>query len=175
MEQAATQGEAAAGRGAGRSGRRIATFAAALLLLFVAPGPMFMGALFVASVGVLSTPLVFLMRRERLPRHLRRTGRRLAFLLLATVLVTLNFRMADARLQRLVTAVHAYHEANGAFPPDLAALAPAHIERIPRATFWLTMNRFRWDGENGLLTCVPAPPLGWIGHDFRTDARVALD
>lgn len=174
MEAAATQTDTTAAGGAGRSRWRTAAFALAVLLLLAVPGPVLVAAMFTAGVNVLAIPVVYGLRRERFGRHLRKAAFRVAFLLLAGVLVGVNFHLAEARLGRVVEAMHAYHDVHGAYPDDLAALVPGHLERVPRATLWLTMNRFRWS-PNGLLTCVPTPPIGWIGHDFRTDAPAALD
>jgi hypothetical protein len=174
MEQAVTP-EAVPAGGASRVRVTAAVYGIATLLLFLAPGLMLLVATFAALMGVFMIPVVYLLRRERLTRHLTKTALRLGFLLVCGILVAANFHLADARMDRVVGAVHAYRDVHGAYPRDLAALAPEHIERVPHATLWLTMNGFRWNPGKGLLTCVPVPPIGWIGYDFNTESRTALD
>jgi hypothetical protein len=175
MEQTVPQEEAPVVLAA--PGYRItaAVYGIATLLLFLAPGLMLLVATFAALMGVFMIPVVYFLRRERLTRHLTKTALRLGFLLACGILIAANFHLADARLDRVVDAVHAYRDAHGAYPRDLAALAPEHMERVPHATLWLTMNGFRWNPGKGLLTCVPVPPIGWIGYDFNTESRTALD
>lgn len=175
MEQAATHPEAAPA-GATRRWRGTALkLAIATLLLFAAPGPILVLALYVTAVGVLATPVVYWLRRERFPRHLRKVAVRTAFLALAVGLIFANIRLADTRLHALTDAVNAYKADHGALPTELTALVPDYVDRVPRATLWLTMNRFRWHPERAMLTCVPAPPIGWFGYDFRTDSPIAMD
>lgn len=149
--------------------------AVATALLFLAPGPVLMGSLFLTGVALLATPVVYWLRRERFRRHLGKLAVRTAFLALTVGLIVANVRLADARLKALTGAVHAYHDDHDAWPADLADLAPKYVARVPRATLWLTMNRFSWHPAQRMLTCVPTPPIGWIGHDFDTDSPVALD
>jgi hypothetical protein len=174
MDQALDQEPTPTNRRALRYRRLAATYAVATGLLFLAPGPVLVLAALAAAVKLFELPLVFAARRRRLPHFLRAAGYRLGFLLFAVILTGVNMDLAEARLDRLVDAVHAYHATHGAYPERLEDLAPDYIQRVPRATLWLTMNRFHWKRE-GLLTCVPSPPIGWIGYDFRTDKRVAMD
>lgn len=147
----------------------------ALLLLFAAPSVVFAAAAIGTAVAVLAALVTLTFRRARLPRRLRVAGAYAGFLALAWGLIGVNFHLAEARMQIIVDAMHAYKDANGAYPDDVAALVPAYVDRVPRATLWLTMNRFRWNARRELLTCVPSPPIGWIGYDFPTEKRVAMD
>jgi hypothetical protein len=148
--------------------------ALALFLLLALPSVMIMAFAGMTVVALLMSLGSLLFQRHRLRRWLRSLAFDAGLLLLAWALIGVNFHVAQARIRTVVDAVHAYQAANGALPDDLDALVPAYLDHVPRATYWLTMNEFRWH-ENGLLTCVPSPPIGWIGYDFQADAPTALD
>lgn len=175
MEPAATHAPAPPARGTRHLRGGIAALAVALLLLLVAP--FVMSAVFAigTAVAVLAALVTLVLRRDRFRRRLRVAGVWLGFLLVTWGLIGLNFHLAEDRMQVLVDAVHAYQAATGAYPDDLTALIPAYVDRVPRATLWPTMNRFGWNARRALLTCVPVPPLGWIGYDFRSESRTGLD
>lgn len=169
---------AGAARGRGRTGTGAvlgATLAAlALFLLFAVPSVMIVVFTGMTAVAVLMALAALAFQRKRLRRRFRAVAVHAGFLLFAWVLTGVNFHLAEARMRVVVDAVHAYRAANGALPDDLADLAPAYLDKVPRATLWLTMNEFHWN-RDGLLTCIPSPPIGWIGYDFRTDSPAAMD
>jgi predicted PurR-regulated permease PerM len=157
-----------------RRERALAGFALIFVLLFTVPALVLPTLSLMTFIAMLMALTGLFVRRDRLRRKLRAVAVYFVLTVAASGLVAFNMHLAETRLQTLVDAVHAYQDANGAYPDDLDALIPTYVDHIPHATLWLTQNEFHWDKE-GLLTCIPSPPLGWIGYDFKTESWGAMD
>jgi hypothetical protein len=154
----------------------------AALLVFLDAFAFNQGAI-AAVVGawlvLVSLPRTFLSRQfttVRAPR-LRNIAIYFSAVILVFVLNGINNGIAQDRATGLVTAVHAYHAANKAYPASLAQLVPAHIASVPRAKYTLLFSDFTYfaSGDDARLLYVDLPPYGRPVYSFNQKSWGYLD
>lgn len=77
-------------------------------------------------------------------------------------------RVAQARSEKLVAAVEAFHAKAGFYPRSLQELVPTYLDSVPRAKYSLAFNQFMYwrTQESAFLMYVSMPPFGRPTYSF---------
>jgi len=111
----------------------------------------------IAAIAVLygMGQMLFSIRRPWSVIAIHATSAAAAVLLLAASIATRNFQEAqlDARLQPVIGALEAYHQAEGTYPESLKELTPRYLDSVPDCPCH-GLLMYSKDGDGFSLTCV---------------------
>lgn len=96
----------------------------------------------------------------------------------ASAVISIDLPRARENQARVIAAVHAYHEAYGRYPDDLAQLVPTFLPAVPSArVFPLMFARFSYYADRGdaVLSWTLIPPFGRPTYRFNSRRHGYLD
>lgn len=149
--------------------RALALSAALILIDAVWLGQGVIAAFVAIWLIIISLPRSFLARYAPVRTlRLRNIAIYLGAVALIVVFNVINNRVAQARAEKLVAAVEAFHAKTGFYPRTLQELVPTYINGVPRAKYSLAFNQFMYwrTQESALLLYVSMPPFGRPAYFF---------
>lgn len=90
----------------------------------------------------------------------------------------LQWRIGEARADRVVKACEQFHTANGRYPETLDELVPRYLRSVPRAKYCLFLGNFMYYANQGLhpiLVWYKLPPFGRPIYDFESGTWGYID
>jgi hypothetical protein len=89
----------------------------------------------------------------------------------------LQFKIANANAERIITACEQFRAATGKYPDDLDQLVPKYLSSVPRAKYALSFDGFRYSNRDGNqhLMWTAVPPFGREVYDFESRKWRSVD